>query len=288
MISPGVPPVAGTLLVVSRTSHVFALGNGQILKLYPLGQEAAAEREVAASELVHSLGVPSPAVLGTRIEQGRKGIVFALLDGESLRAWLGLGKPWRVGQAAQTLAQVQVGLHAYHASSLPSLTANLERAILAARFAPLRLRARALDMLHALPADDVLCHGDLTPANILLTASGPAIIDWAEACHGDPAADIALTMLHLAISHLYFRRERRPFAWAVNHAVLTEYRRYLHTSHPDLLARAEQWLLPVTVARLAMGAPISPHALVRLSQAYAQRVARAGTEGPADHPKTAV
>jgi aminoglycoside phosphotransferase (APT) family kinase protein len=63
------------------------------------------------------------------------------------------------------------------------------------------------DRLHALPAptwlpkrfstagDDRVLHLDLHPGNVILTQRGPVVIDWRNAGAGDPAADVAMTMV---------------------------------------------------------------------------------------------
>ncbi|MFD5426212.1 phosphotransferase [Streptomyces sp. NPDC127084] len=78
---------------------------------------------------------------------------------------------------------------------------------------PLRWRAigRMLgglhDRLHALPApswlprrfgraaDDRVLHLDFHPGNVVLTPRGPVVIDWHNAAAGDPAADVAMTLV---------------------------------------------------------------------------------------------
>ena len=45
-----------------------------------------------------------------------------------------------------------------------------------------------------------LVHFDLHPDNVLLSASGPVVIDWTNAHAGDPEADLAMTWLILATS----------------------------------------------------------------------------------------
>jgi aminoglycoside phosphotransferase (APT) family kinase protein len=57
--------------------------------------------------------------------------------------------------------------------------------------------------LHALPSrsgdpEERLLHLDLHPANIMLTACGPILIDWANATDGPPDLDVALTAVILA------------------------------------------------------------------------------------------
>jgi aminoglycoside phosphotransferase (APT) family kinase protein len=57
--------------------------------------------------------------------------------------------------------------------------------------------------LHALPSrsgapDDRVLHLDLHPANVILTARGPVLIDWTNATDGPPDLDVALTAVILA------------------------------------------------------------------------------------------
>ena len=72
---------------------------------------------------------------------------------------------------------------------------------------PWRLRAHALllavlhERLHAIPYEDAsLLHLDLHPDNVLLSRSGPVVIDWTNAEAGEPALDVALTWTILATS----------------------------------------------------------------------------------------
>jgi aminoglycoside phosphotransferase (APT) family kinase protein len=57
--------------------------------------------------------------------------------------------------------------------------------------------------LHTVPSrsgspDERLLHLDLHPANVLLTARGPVLIDWTNATDGPPDLDVALTAVILA------------------------------------------------------------------------------------------
>jgi aminoglycoside phosphotransferase (APT) family kinase protein len=81
---------------------------------------------------------------------------------------------------------------------------------------PMRMRRHAarlaalLDRLHSIPAPDwlpsplgegdALLHLDLHPENVILTASGPVVIDWPNAARGPAAADVAHTWIVLACS----------------------------------------------------------------------------------------
>src|SRR5215472_10876517 len=44
-----------------------------------------------------------------------------------------------------------------------------------------------------------LCHGDFHPINVLGEISRPVVIDWPDACGGDPAADVCRSYLLLRL-----------------------------------------------------------------------------------------
>ena len=60
------------------------------------------------------------------------------------------------------------------------------------------------DRLHVIPAPewlpdagDRLVHLDLHPMNVMITASGPIVIDWNNAARGEPLLDVAMTYVLL-------------------------------------------------------------------------------------------
>lgn len=64
-----------------------------------------------------------------------------------------------------------------------------------------RALAELHERLHRIPFDGAaLVHFDLHPDNVLMSASGPVVIDWTNAHGADPASDVAMTWLILATS----------------------------------------------------------------------------------------
>jgi thiamine kinase-like enzyme len=74
---------------------------------------------------------------------------------------------------------------------------SLLRDRLESELVPPDLGEPARAALEALPDGDRLCHGDLHPANLLRTAERDVVIDWTGASSGDPAADVARTLIIL-------------------------------------------------------------------------------------------
>ncbi len=67
--------------------------------------------------------------------------------------------------------------------------------------------------LHALPAPDFLTrapvgdgdrilHLDLHPLNVIMSPKGPVVIDWARACRGDPAVDVAVAWMLMSAGEI--------------------------------------------------------------------------------------
>jgi Bacterial extracellular solute-binding proteins, family 5 Middle/Phosphotransferase enzyme family len=56
-----------------------------------------------------------------------------------------------------------------------------------------------LNGLRDMPDGDRLCHGDFHPMNVLGKASQPIVIDWPNACRGDPAGDVCRSYLILKL-----------------------------------------------------------------------------------------
>lgn len=263
------------VLVASRTADILALDELAILKLFRAGADGEAEREAEIARLVEATGIRCPRVLGVTERDGRAGILYSRVPGTSLARWLGLRRPWRLRAAGEILARAHDDLHRYHAPALPSLRERLAQEIRAAVVVPTPTRTLALRAVETMPDGDTLCHGDLTTDNILLTSGDPVVIDWSEAAHGDPAADVARSVVHLTVAHKYYlSAPRRPLAQYAHRLLSAAYVRQYQRLRPETAARVRFWLLPVAVARLGRGAPISQRFLLRV-------IARLASTAPA-------
>lgn len=151
-----------------RDADVYALGDGRVLRRYRRPGPTDRERRVMAHARAH--GYPVPRVYGWTGTD----MVMDRLDGPSMLADLAR-HPWRLRRHARTLADLHRRLHAVPApAGLPA----------------------------PLGEGDRLVHLDLHPANVVLTASGPMVIDWPNAGRGHGLADVATTWVILRTSRL--------------------------------------------------------------------------------------
>ena len=63
----------------------------------------------------------------------------------------------------------------------------------------------ALNALETLPDGNTLCHGDLNVQNVIFSSKGPVVIDWDNACRGNPLADVARVMLMMSMGKYHSR-----------------------------------------------------------------------------------
>ena len=183
------------LLGAGREAEVFAWDDGRVLRLArdPAGT-GMVEREVIALAAARGAGASVPGVYERVTVDGRPGVVLDRIDGVDLLDWLA-GHPWDLRSVARILGTEHVSLHRVEApAGLPALHDEL-RQRLGSPLVPADVRRRALERLEELPRGDRLLHGDFHPANLLRTAHGCVVIDWTNGARGDPAADVARTIL---------------------------------------------------------------------------------------------
>ena len=111
---------------------------------------------------------------------------------------------------------------------------------------PKHIATGILALIERLPPGDGLCHGDLHPGNVIMTADGPRLIDWDGATRAPAALDLACC--HVILTELapeIVDNPERPRA--VNAAVQSEYARLAGMSPAALTAAMEPYLPIVRV-----------------------------------------
>ncbi len=188
------PPFA-----VGRTAEVYAWQDGKVLKLYrdwcPTNW---VDHEAHIAEVVTQAGLPAPHAYGVVEVNGRRGVVYERVDGESMLQGM-RRQPLKMAAFGRMLADLHYEMHRQPVTTLPEQHSQIERSLNEARKLPDDLRTAALAALARLPDGDRLCHGDFHPDNVVMTAKGPRIIDWMTANRGNPWADVARTHLLLTL-----------------------------------------------------------------------------------------
>ena len=145
------------LLAQGRAADVFDLGDGTVLRRYRIDHDTEREARVMARAL--EAGVPVPRV---HRSEGAD-LVMDLVPGPTMLEDLS-ARPWRVAAHARLLADL---LELVGGVRAPDWLPNPD----------------------GVPAGDALLHLDLHPMNVILSPSGPVVIDWTNAGRGDADFD---------------------------------------------------------------------------------------------------
>lgn len=241
-----------TKIAEGREAEIFAWDDGAVLRLLrnPNARQQAEWEAVAMGAAATACAVPAVRELTT--VDGRPGIVMDRIDGEDLLTQLAR-HPWTVWVAGRISGELHAQLHrAVAPETLPALKQRLHQTIETSPLVPHELKAPALAALDVLPDGDRLCHGDFHPGNVIMDGDRPVVIDWTAVRRGDPAADVARTLLMLRLgeppptSPLLLRLLTKVGRRIVTGAYLGSYRR-----HSDIdMAHVDRWELPVAVNRL--------------------------------------
>ena len=171
----------GTLLGAGRNADVYDIGGGRVLRRYRDGRDpAAVDREAQVMAHARAHGVPVPEVF----EVSGSDIVMERATGPTMLDVLGR-RPWTLRSQARLLARL-------HGRSTR--------------------RPRCRDFARRCgdedPDSQVLLHRDLHPMNVILTSTGPVIIDWEGAARGPAMLDVAMTWVIVAFSEVPESRAR--------------------------------------------------------------------------------
>ena len=239
-----------------RTADVYDWDDGHILKLFHTWFELPnIEYEFRIAQAVHSSGVRAPAAKELLQVQGRNGLIYERVAGESMLDAF-QRKPWRVSKYSRILARLHAQMHecVFEAREIPLQRKRLQNKINHADALSASLKASLLKSLQALPDGDRVCHGDFHPANVLILRDDARVIDWMDASRGNPLADVARTsiiFLGSAATKEVPNLLLKVFIKIAHTAYLREYFRL----RPDGADEYRHWLPIVAGARLSEGIP---------------------------------
>lgn len=249
----------GSLIGQGNTAEVFSWGEKEILKLFRKEfPKQGAEKEFLVSREVQEGGLSVPKV-GELVEyEGRIGITYERIYGESMLERI-FRKPWTITKEAERLAELHYAIHKCTVKNISSQKEALEWNIQKAELLSDEKEQKVSNILKELPDGEVLCHGDFHPGNVLLTADRAVILDWMTATYGNPAADVARTVLLLRDAALPPEIPwliKLVFIFIRNRLCSAYLKKYLELSTIPI-EEIRQWEVPVAAARLTEWIPKS-------------------------------
>src|ERR1700690_459111 len=169
------------LLASGRDGDIFEFAPGLVFPKTRGGSSIAHEARTMRYAAEHGFPVP-------RIEEVRADgteIVMERIDGPIMVDAM-VRPPWKLGAHLRLLADLHDQLH----------------------------EIAAPDWLPGMPdGGDRLLHLDLPPLNVIMSPTGPVVIDWPNARRGDPMLDVAVTFALISCGRIPLPR---PVAAAMN------------------------------------------------------------------------
>lgn len=181
------------LIASGASSRIFDLGDRRVLKLFHNSvSDEMIEREVKVATFADARGLPVAQPLDRCLVDGQRGVIYPLLQGKTLLS--GLRTHWSKGRG---LLQEMAALHrTIHEQAAPADIRSVRQVLrtdIQCGPASDEVQEAVVAHLDTLPDGERLLHGDYHIGNIMLTAGGMRVIDWAKGARGVPAADVVRT-----------------------------------------------------------------------------------------------
>jgi aminoglycoside phosphotransferase (APT) family kinase protein len=184
----------GPKLASGRDADVFDLGDGRVLRRNRVRTKSS-EYEADVMRFAREWAYPVPAVFAV----SGPDMVMDRVDGPTMLKDLGK-RPWMLWEHARTLAKLHRQLHGIPA---PDWVLTYASHPAFATDGPAVVSPAEPPSAGATPAaPDAILHLDLHPDNVILSPSGPMVIDWRNTRRGDGAIDVATTWLIMATSEV--------------------------------------------------------------------------------------
>jgi tRNA A-37 threonylcarbamoyl transferase component Bud32 len=242
----------GPKIGVGRTAEVFGVEDSRALKLFRRDiDQSEIQNEISFTRLANASGIPTADVLECVTLEGRLGIVFSRISGESMLTRISQS-PLEAAKLARKFAQLHCQIHSVEITSGPMFRDTLESQIRKVSNLGAATADQIITYMDSLPVSNlVLCHGDYHPDNLIISERGPVIIDWASARLGCAAADCARTSLLIAVGSTSHLNWPSSVITTVRGTFGRIYRRHYSKLMGSSTKEADLWLPVVAAARLA-------------------------------------
>ena len=222
--------------------------DGRILRFFPTDMsDDEMHREFVGADAAWRSGAPVATVYGIEMAKGRVGLIEDRVNGPTMLHALSAA-PWQAKRRGQELAEMHLRLMSLAApDELPEIKLRLLQALNQADL-DVSARDKLITQLESLPDGDRLLHGALQPSDVVLHATGPVVIHCAQMASGHADADIAFTLIYLALAVPPPNARLWPLLDRARHTFLAAYQLSIDRRRPD--HRAAAWLPVIATTKL--------------------------------------
>lgn len=244
----------GTPMCTSRSSELFDLGEGKLLKLF--FKEASPtfiKYEEENLKEAFSKGVSDIECFDRIDIDGREGIIIKKIPGKTLVGVLS-EDPSYLPKISSHMAELQLNMHRLEAQQMHSYRSVLELSVDSEELSFLtdEEKEKARKYIDALPDGNRILHLDYHPDNIMADGDKASVIDWATAACGDPAADVATTVYLMREGEMIpgLSKEEAEFLEQLRAKMLDGYLELYREHMPVSDEEIARWRLAVLMVRL--------------------------------------
>ena len=247
----------GEPIATGRSARIYDWpDNDLVVKVFEPGYDPAqVDVERDSLDEAGRLGVQVCACHGEVMVDGYPGLLLERVVGDSLTKQAERN-PLRIRAGARALARTQVTVHAKPTEKFTDIR---DAAVSALDSEPLAFlnepqRSLARERISALPAGDRLLHLDFHTENVFVQGDEYVVIDWQTTLRGDPAADVAMTVLLIRDAELWPGTPllKRLLVQRIRGIVLSTYLHEYQRLTGMTMDRVDAWRLPVVVLRMSI------------------------------------
>ncbi len=181
------------IIGIGNTATVYEWEEGRVLKLFYEGYpKKSVEKEFYNAMAIKNMNFAKPKVYEIISCEGRMGIIYDRMEGESLLDCV--MKTGDVQGCAAYMSKLHKAILQNSISNVPNYKEFLKFHIPNTPSINLDKREEVLQRIDKLPDGNALCHGDFHPGNILISNGHTVVIDFMNLCHGDFLYDVARTV----------------------------------------------------------------------------------------------
>ncbi|MDR3595548.1 aminoglycoside phosphotransferase family protein [Clostridium sp.] len=245
------------LIGQGRTSEVYEYSTDKIIKLFRNGIPAnVIKNEYRISLELYKKGFPVAKTFDFIEYNDRYGIVYEKINGISMLKYIS-SKPWKINVEARRLAELHKSIQNDIKIEIPDQKDRLKGDIARTDLLHNEVKDKLYRYIDNLKSDNMLCHGDFHPDNILISKEKVVVIDWMTATKGNPLADIARTSV--IFKYAYIPEDKSVIEKKVINIIRNKFyseyiKQYLQISN-NTIEEIEQWELPIAAARLTEWLP---------------------------------
>lgn len=148
---------------------------------------------------IEETGLNIPKILEVSMIDGKWAIVSEYIKGKTL-ARLMEENPERKSEYLELLVNLQVEVQSKTCLPLNKLKDQINKKIYRCEL-EVTTKYDLYTRLESMPRHNKVCHGDFTPANVIITEDGtPYILDWSHVTQGNASADAVITYLTIRLT----------------------------------------------------------------------------------------